>query len=321
MKSGFILVELLISTTIAAVMSVLLLGALYQTNKVQIAMDGVIDTTARASLLQYYMERDIMGAFVPVMDVVEQEKAGEAGVQQQPANVQVPPAQTSEKKVEKRSLEKSFYGVSKDGRFELLTMITSNPLITYWDTKTGSPKARIARVTYTLEPSKENKDSYIMYRAETQDLVWQDAQKTDEKKQARKYELVRGVKELKIEYEFAQQKKEQTATAGEKKEEKKEAPTYTLMPEWRGESEDGAKKTEDKKSNVPPIPEYVHISVRFWTPQGKESAQFKTIAKIMVLNPGDVGKEKKEEKLTKENTLQKPTSVQPAAVSKRVGRS
>src|SRR5689334_9925990 len=130
MKSGFILVELLISTAIAAVMSVLLLGALYQTNKVQIGLDTLIDTTARASLLQYYMERDIMGAFVPVMDAVAQEKSGEAGAQQQAANAPVPPAQKSEKKVEKKSLEKSFYGVGKDGRFELLTMITSNPLIT-----------------------------------------------------------------------------------------------------------------------------------------------------------------------------------------------
>ncbi|MDP3889133.1 MAG: hypothetical protein Q8Q25_01160, partial [bacterium] len=194
--SGIILIEVLIGTAIAAIVSTLLIGAWYQTNRFSLAVDESVLLYTRASMLAYQLERDISGAFVPELDMQQIEK--------QPTKEPLAPKTEQEKKP--KPLEKIFYGENSEGQLKLLTFITNNPLQVYWG-PSGKPKIRIARVVYTLEPNKEEKGSYILYRQEGQELDFK-AYKEGAKKTVRRYELVRGIKHMTVEYTIIEEQKD-----------------------------------------------------------------------------------------------------------------
>lgn len=65
-KQGFMLIELIVATLIASMVAGILLTALAQGNRFQLAIDNMIDTSLRFAVVSNQLEKDLMGAFIPV---------------------------------------------------------------------------------------------------------------------------------------------------------------------------------------------------------------------------------------------------------------
>jgi len=186
---GFILIEVLLASALAAIIGVLLLASFDQINKSVMSVDSLIDVHSRATLVGRQMEHDIAGAFIPLEDTKnyvekEDEKA--------PSSVP-----------EQKTLDKIFYGSSRDGQLNILTFITNNPLQVYWSDDIGQAKPCIVRVVYRLEHDGIEKDpkknSYKLMRQESTNLEFGDFSK-DATSSIRAYELARDIKKLSISY-------------------------------------------------------------------------------------------------------------------------
>lgn len=158
-QSGFTIIELLIASLIAALITSLLFAAYWQINKTTARFDNYVDIHYKAMLLQRVLERDLSGAFVP-LSVFEYEK------QQKEKTGQ--PGQEKESKLPK--IDKVFYATTKDNQLDLLTCITNNPLPSYWSEQLGKPKPAIARVVYRLLPDPADKRFFSLWRQESTQL-------------------------------------------------------------------------------------------------------------------------------------------------------
>jgi len=238
MKKGFILIELLIATLIASMISILLLTALQQTNKFQSVIDNNIDIYTRAIIFHHQLEKDIMGAFVPIQ------------AHKQPIH--------SEKKQTKLPLDHIFYSVNRDKKLNILTFITTSPLEVYGVAKIGSSKPRVARVVYRLQSENEKKPSYILLRQEGSKLSFALYEKNNPKT-PRSYQLIDGIKDLSITY-----------TAVEKQQEiDKKQPLHKTVNEW-----DWPQKKQPNKKEKPPLPQFVTVNLVLWDNDYKRDISF-----------------------------------------------
>lgn len=236
MKKGFILIELLIATLIAGMISILLLTALQQTNKFQSVIDNNIDIYTRATIFHHQLEKDITGAFVP--DYKQ--------------------SISSKKKQKKSPIDHIFYGVNRDKQFDILTFITTNPLVVYWGKKTGSLKPRVVRVIYRLQSENEKKNSYILLRQEGSKLSFKSYEKNNPKA-PRSYQLINGIKNLSITY-----------TVVEKSEKiDKKQPSYKTVNEW-----DWPQKNQQNKKGKPPLPQFITVNLVLWDNDYKRDISF-----------------------------------------------
>ena len=238
MKKGFILIELLIATLIAGMISILLLTALQQTNKFQSVIDNNIDIYTRATIFHHQLEKDIMGAFIPIQ------------FYNQPIS--------SEKKQKKPPIDHIFYGVNRDKKLNVLTFITTNPLAVYWGTKTGSAKPRIARVVYRLQSEDEKKPSYILLRQEGSELSFARYEKSNQKAH-RSYQLIDGIKDLSITY----------TTVEEQQGIDKKQLSYKTVNEW-----DWPQKNQQNKKEKPSLPQFITVNLVLWYNNYKNDVSF-----------------------------------------------
>jgi len=238
MKKGFILIELLIATLIAGMISILLLTALQQTNKFQSVIDNNIDIYTRATIFHHQLEKDIMGAFVPI-------HAHKQHI-------------SSEKKQKKSPIDHIFYSVNRDKKFDILTFITTNPLAVYWGIKTGSSKPRIARVVYQLQSENEKKPSYILLRQEGSELSFASYEKNNPKA-PRSYQLIDGIKNLSITYTVVEEEQEID----------KKQPSYKTVNEWNWPQEDQQNKKEEL-----PLPQFITANLVLWDNDYKRDVSF-----------------------------------------------
>ncbi len=236
MKKGFILIELLIATLIAGMISVLLLTALQQTNKFQAVIDDNIDIYTRATIFHRQLEKDIMGAFVPVQ-----------------AYKQL----TNDKKQKKPPLDYVFYSINRDKRLDILTFITTNPLAVYWGAKAGSAKPRVARVVYQLQPEDEKKTSFILFRQEGSELAFAHYKK-DNPKAPRAYQLINGIKDLSVTY-----------TIVEEQEDPNKKPSYKTVNTWNW-----PQKNQQNKKEEPPLPQFITVNLALWDNDYKRDVSF-----------------------------------------------
>ncbi len=335
MRPGFVLIEILVAIALGAMIMAGLFTSFFQINKAIKMADQAVEYDARAVLVYYQLERDLSGAMVPYEFVSQKETTTQVKVteevQDKDKKTETTQAQATKKETVKKEepLERSFYAEVEGGNLKNLTFITSNPLPAY-----DSIKPRIARVTYQLVPEQQRQGqqpSYRLMRDEQATLKF--AQPKTETAQG--YELVRGIRSLKVEYRARPPKKEeekkkevsgaagkqpqkQTEPKPQAEEKKKEKPPYEKFPAW------GKEQVEKIKQN---LPQFVDVVITFWDRMRKQDRSFEFKISIPVRDPMRAtekqdekkGDEKKTpeaqttpEKQTPESVAQTQRAAQPA---------
>ena len=282
-QPGVILLQIIIGAASASLVGTILITAWFQTNRAQASVDDRIDIYDRAALLHHQMERDFFGAFAP--DFITTTTATPPPAPSSKPNVT--PNKKAEQPAPEIALEKAFYATSNEHNAQVLSYITDNPLRIYDDGPTGAAKPRIARVVYRLEPDKEHKNSYILYRQEAAELEF-NAYEANAPKPIRKYALVSGIKSLTIDYEY---EVEQKKDAAGQESQKKEKPEYKTVKEW-------VEVKADQEKALPSLPHALRMTVAFWDAAHKREIIFKFIY--------TTGARSKEETLAKQEPTIKP---------------
>lgn len=257
-KKGFVLVELLLATVIAGIISIALFSAFYQVNLFVNVADDFIDIYSKATLVHHQLEKDLVGTSIPV----------EASAQ---------PKEKKDEKKEQKPFKKLFFGSQRDDHFDELTFITNNPLHIFWSKQAGAAKPYIARVLYRLVEDDNMKGSYALLRQESYQLDI-DAFKEGVSKSIRAYTLVDGIKNCSITYGVLPKKED-------KKDEKKEIASFN---EWDAEK---MKESDVKKV----IPDFVKIAVSLWDEQQKQSKEFSFVVPIRTDFDEEHGEKKQQE--------------------------
>lgn len=211
MKSGFMLLEVLIALAISSMLSLVLFFCVDQIAKAGRIMDNVMDTHMRDELVMHLLERDISGAMV----------------------VEAP-------------YKKVFFSSQKDNNLELLTFITNNPLIL----QASSAPVKMVRVVYRLVPAKkENKKEgqrYVLTRQEIADITFDPTdkenrqEKNEDLQTARAYEVVDGILSCQLLFKPRKQEDEQKGKDSKAKEQKEQLT-------WDSDSKiDGKDRTENQ---------------------------------------------------------------------------
>lgn len=276
MKSGFVLIEILVASVIAGIISVMLFAAFNQINKSTYIIDEYVDTASKAAVFHHQFEKDLTGFFMPVASEKPPEEKKQAPATPQPgAQAQAQPE--LEKKEPVKQVTKVFYGAAKDKRFDSLTFITCNPLQVYWSANAGKAKPRIARVMYRLEQDKQNKNSFNLMRQEGQDLYIENY-KPGGTKTIREYQMIDGIKSFAVEYWAVEQKKEEEKKPDAKKE-------YKKTTQWQPEDkEKAAQKKEDKKEDKKEpkkFPDMLHITLSLWDALKQRSVEYEFLIPLI----------------------------------------
>lgn len=280
MKSGFMLIELLVATAIASMLSLALFVAWNQVNRGVISADNRISFFDRMILMRKQFEQDFTGMCVPVSRPYLKEQAAEKEATPGPAQ---PVSKEESKKEKPKPVERVFYATNHEDMFASLTCLTDNPLQVYWSDRTGAPRPRIARIRYSLsqDPKTEKRPTYTLYRQEAYTLD-NDVFQKDSEKSARAYALVTGIKELKLTY-WQEIEVEKDVKTGEttKKEKAKEVKKLTA---W-----DLEKEQPPKGSFIRPLPIRIQVHLVLWDMQKKKSQSFTYFINIPITidNPAD----------------------------------
>jgi len=270
MKQGFTLIEVILATALASMISVALIFMTQQMSGTLMRVDRISDLYMRASLLQHQMERDIAGAFAPT-DFSATDTAG------------------VEKKNRPKKIEKIFWG---DNTLETLTFITNNPLQSYWGERSGKAQPKIVRVVYRLVPDTKRANVYTLMRQEGSDLNLESyttdpsilRQAQDERvgrtDSTRAYPMIEGIRSIQIDYTTLIKKESSTA---DKQTPPQTAPTETSeeQPEQKSEEEFERKTVQEWKNNIedqkppwPLIPQFVTMHVILWDNTFKRTTPF-----------------------------------------------
>lgn len=327
--SGFTLLELIVATLIASLLSAVLLTALSQSTRVQTSVDTTVDMSERIGIVVSQFEKDLAGAFVPVQaeksDIAEamQEKSDEG---QKSSSTTAD--KTSEKKGEAKKpkpIEKIFYGTNKDGMLDTLTFITNNPLVVFVGKDVGTVKPKVVRVQYTLKPDPENKNSFTLFRQESNELD------LAEYKNVRPYEVIGGIKKLSATYTARIEKKSDSASSSaespgghgkamsDKKAKKpKKVYEYKVQPDWISEKKEEKKKVDQKgekeEPEFPRIPYSVEFKMTLWDKQNKKDKDFTFVCAIPV---DSIEAQQQDEESPRESTKkEKPQIAEPGDTSK-----
>jgi prepilin-type N-terminal cleavage/methylation domain-containing protein len=258
MKPGFTLIEIILATALAAMISTALIVMLGQMNTTLVRVDRVSDVHMRAAILQNQMERDLAGAFAPA-DFSATTTTGET------------------KPGSPKKIEKIFWA---DNTLETLTFITNNPLQSYWGERSGKPQPKIVRVIYRLIPDEKHKNRYVLMRQESSDLYATDFQANS----VNAYPMIEGIKSVELEY-TALIKKDETkgATVGQSNSPKNTTGRPEEQPEEqvRPQEEFDRQRVKEWKNNVidqkpawPLIPQFVTMHVILWDDTLKNTTPF-----------------------------------------------
>jgi prepilin-type N-terminal cleavage/methylation domain-containing protein len=303
-RYGFVLIELIVATLIASILSGVLLTALSQSARVQASVDNTINISERIGIVVGQLEKDLAGAFVPssaeASDSAKATSDTTAGMPDDKGSVEktsdtqsssakaTADKKTEEKvtqKKEPKKIEKIFYATNKDGMLDTLTFVTNNPLVVFVGKDVGVVKPKMVRVQYTLKPDPDNKESFILFRQEGNELD------LAEYKNVRPYEVIGGIKKLSVSYTARLEKKEESASAKASADTKKEKPKklyeYKVQPEWVSEQKKDANKdtTKDgdkKEQEFPRIPHSVEFKMTLWDKANNKDKEFTFVCAIPV---------------------------------------
>jgi type II secretory pathway component PulJ len=315
MKSGFMLIELIIATLIASMVAGVLLAALFQSTRVQTSVDNVIDLSVRVGVVANQLEKDLIGCFVPKQASLITSSSAEAskdGKKEQTEEF----SPESDKKNKPKPIEKIFYSTNKNGQLDALTFITNNPLAVYVGKDVGVVKPKVVRVQYSLKPENEKKDSFALFRQESIELDLENY------KNITPYEVIGGIKKCTITF-TAKIKKQpaeapaaaDSANAPKKAENPKISYEYKTLNEWVSEQK---KEDNKEKSEFPRIPYQVEMKLVLWDKQEKKDKEFTIVCEIPtdfspIKNKKESEKPKKDESREQQSAedkdKQQPTQV------------
>lgn len=289
MKSGFSLIEVLVASAVASMLTIALFLSWGQVQKSVIKVDNTISINDRILLLQRQFEQDFMGICLPISRPYTKPEKEEA----------VAPAAGDEKKP--KVVERVFYATTQTGdNLETLTFLTNNPMQVYWSDRAGGVRPRIARVQYTLkkdETKKEKTVSYTLYRQEKYTLDLDDFTK-EGKDGVRSYALISGIKELKLTYwQEVQTKKEGEGD----KNKPKIVKDIKKIAIW-----DLEKEKPNKDVFTRPIPIMIKIELSLWDMQKKKAHAYVAMIPVLVYVPNPEEEQKKKEPSAKSVLSQLP---------------
>ncbi len=269
-KRGFTLLEIMIVTLIAAVISTGLLTTILQISRLQETVNTITSVYGRAALLQNQLERDVMGAFIPSqVDMIQT---------------------TTVKQAQVKPLEKIFFSKNKGEQLDLLTFITSSPLQIYFGITNIKLKPRVARVVYRLIPDTRRKNSYVLTRQEGTKPLRFESYNKDAQGDLRSYPMIDGIYSLSIQYISIEQK-----TGDDEKKSVKRI--YKKQKEWESQ-----KKQDDKKKKAPlRLPNQIELHVELWDSTYTNHRPFMLTIPIIAMS-GDVIQQR--EDLKKKDSVQ-----------------
>jgi len=296
MRSGYIILELLIAFAISSIVIGALFTTFNQTRQAVTIIDRIASIDMRTLLLQSQLERDLSGAFVPQEC---QKKASEKKIlRDDPSASSGSPQDDRGREKDKKKigqkqecknipLKKAFFGKHKGQNLEFLTFITTNLLPSY-----DVLKPRLARVIYKIVPERQQargdaKPSFRLLRQEHEMLCFAEF----EKKKVRPYEVIKNIKRFSVEYVVAIKKEQETKDKfGKAEKTKKETQEprmeYKIFKKWGPEE---IKQTKKQK------PDICKFSIELWDELRKTFKSFEFDI-YMALGVQESKKPKKEKK-------------------------
>ncbi len=277
MKAGFTLIELTIGLFLSAIIGSALYSSFFVTNRVVDSADNFITFDTRSVLIENQLEKDLAGAFVPDESELVKKVTKKDGKKSENQQEEQPKEKT--KTVEEKPMkpiEKIFYSTNgADGRLDVLTFITNNPVKIYERAKNVKAKPRIARIVYRLVPQDGESTAFTLLRQESSELDFT-AYDLKNPKAVRGYELATGIKTIKVEYTYPVQKqpeaqeKEKKSVAQSKQpegqKEKPPKPEYKIVATWDVET-----KKDEQQREQPKIPQFITVVCELWdTKQERE---------------------------------------------------
>jgi prepilin-type N-terminal cleavage/methylation domain-containing protein len=296
MKAGFSLIEVLIASTVATLVSVALFLSWGQVQKSAVRVDNTMSVTDRILLLQRQFEQDFMGICVPISWPYTKPEKEESAVADDEKK------EPGQKKEKPKIVEQVFYATTQTGdNLETLTFLTNNPMQVYWSDRAGGARPRIARVQYTLkkdESKKEKAVSYTLYRQEKYTLDLDDFNK-EGKDGVRSYALIAGIKELKLTYwQEVQTKKEEKEGEKAKTTVAKDIKKIAI---WDLEKEKPAKDVF-----IRPVPIMIKVELSLWNMQKKKAYPYIAMIPVPIYVPNPQEEKKKKEPPVKSVLSQLP---------------
>lgn len=283
LKGGFILIEVILGTAIAAIIFSSLTGILYQVNRGGIRTDNTISLYSRLSLARYLLTRDLLGTTIPcqadvVQETLDQEKKKQKTGAPAPKSVPGQPA-AAEKKEEKKPITHLFFGALSQQQ-KMLTFITNNPMQVYWSARAGRPKPCIARVVYTLVPEPGRPSAFNLMRQEGTELEFEKYKEKGVAGAVREYEVITGVRSMETSFVYAllpEKEKEPKGLLTQQFQQPKTPPAKKEIPklEFKEVPLWEIKKNEEReKERKPILPNAVKFTIDLWDEQYLKSRTF-----------------------------------------------
>jgi len=269
-RQGFSLVEVLIATAVAALLSVIVSGALWQAQRVSATVERRMDLQSEIFILKRQLAHDISGASVPLQyfaRVQEQKnkKGAEPSAQSNTAS-QAPMQKTAKKEIP--PLSKLFVIKFEQG-MPTISLITNNPLTVFVSESVGTVKPKIMRVRYTFQPSQEqSKPGVTSYKLVREEFPL-------DQEQGRAYVLADRITSVKISAIVFEAESTESASNGQGK--KTAAPKLRQSSSDRWDSDEIA--ADEKNSNRSLIPDLLIISMTMM--EGSVTREFKQAIPIM----------------------------------------
>jgi len=279
LKGGFILIEVILGTAIAAIIFSSLTGILYQVNRGGIRTDNTISLYSRLSLARYLLTRDLLGTTIPCQaDVVQEALEQEKKKQKTPAP-KMALGQQAEKKEEKKPITHLFFGALSQQQ-KMLTFITNNPMQVYWSARAGRPKPCVARVVYTLVPEPGRPNAFNLMRQEGTELEFEKYKEKGMAGAVREYEVITGVRSMETSFVYAllpEKEKEPKGILTQQFQQPKTPPAKKEIPklEFKEVPLWEIKKNEEReKERKPILPNAVKFTIDLWDEQYLKSRTF-----------------------------------------------
>lgn len=251
-KGGSILFELLISTMIAAFLSIMLITNWHQAGRLSTAIEKKIDLNMRIGLLHDQLSTDIAGVVVPSMTPVPKKNSSEkesgGSVDKSVAKNQT---ETSSPSSHKSTSKKPslFEGTVNDGQCERLSFISTNRIPFYIPDQKSVAHSRLMKVTYSLEQDKHHPGSFILYR--NVDDIYVKKEGKEQSSTHNRYPLISGLKSLKISYMSIENKKNSDQKKGA-------TDRYAVHAVWPPQKSSTGQVSEQKTSDQEPLPVLPH---------------------------------------------------------------
>ena len=263
MRQGYILIEILIATALASIMSVMLLTSVFQMNRSYARVDAWSNLYFRAVTVQHQLERDLMGVFM-----LPREPEKKQGREEK---------DTAAAEKERKARYKMFHGHDKDGMLDFISIITTSRLISYWLPK-GRVPPRAVRVIYWLIPEKNKERSYRLLRTQTRNLdlpIKELRPKEEQEHESGAIEVARGIKECTLTYVWRVQEPEKKQAQHDGKQEKKEEKAVKKERPYRHSTHwPPREKVPEKEGTIPSLPERVDLKLVLWERQQERAYPF-----------------------------------------------